>query len=574
MKRTLALLLAALMLLTLLVGCSGKPATTDDPGTTVDTPTDPAETPEEPADEPEAPADEPAAEEPSDEPTAELPQPGPVALPIAAELTDYSMWIPNFMDSAMPYNDPNELPIWKEMEERTNIHINWTLAATSNAAEQFSLMLTSQDYTDIFAGALGNLVGGVDYSIDEDIIVDLSELVPQYMPNYYAMITADEFTRKSCYTDAGNLGALRVVQDSPEPPFAGWVARQDMLDAIGFEGAMETIADWDTVLSGLNEAGLGKLYLGSATGQQEFLMTSFGVTNTFLQKDGKVFYGPVDQGYYDYLDTVSRWVKAGYVDPDFVSHTAWYSDFSMMVSGEIAIMPTLYTIYDAIAMMGAADPNFALVAVDVPKVNEGDKLMVKNFGGPSRAWLGGSSVSISTQCEDVPTILKWFDYFCTDEGFLLGNYGIEGESYTLVDGVPTYTDLVLANPEGYSKSQAQGMYTINSYITQYYDYTRAWGGVSEDGMACMDIWCADYDYENAYDLPPDGALTISAEESEDLGSRVSDIATYVEEYSALIVTGQQDLASTWDEYVANIEAMDLQDCIDVYQAAYDRFLAR
>jgi len=64
------------------------------------------------------------------------------------------------------------------------------------------------------------------------------------------------------------------------------------------------------------------------------------------------------------------------------------------------------------------------------------------------------------------------------------------------------------------------------------------------------------------------------EEAEDLGSRESDIQTYVEEYTALVISGQKDLASSWDEYVANIEAMDLQACIDVYQAAYNRFLAR
>lgn len=569
MKRTLALLLTVLMLFTLLVGCAGNQNVTDStPTESGDHTNDLTETPVEGTDEDkgEIPGD--SAGEQS---AVELPQPGPVELPITDELTTYSMWVPNFMDSAMPYNDPNEYPVWQELERRTNIHIDFTLAATSNAAEQFSLMLTSQSYTDLFAGAESNLVGGLDYSIEEEIIVDLSEQVPQYAPNYYALMTADEYTRKILYTDEGNLGKLQVVQESPEPPFAGWVARQDMLDAIGFEGTMETIEDWDTVLAGLKEAELGKLYLGSGSGQQEFLMTTYGVTNTFLQKDGKVFYGPTDEGYYDYLAKIVEWNEAGYIDPDFVSHTAWYSDFSMMVSGEIAIMPTIYTIYDVIAMMGAADPNFALVAVDIPKLNEGDTLKVDNFGGPAKAYAGGSSVCVSTQCEDVPTILKWFDYMCTEEGKMLTNYGIEGESYTMVDGAPTYTDLILANAEGYTKGQMQGLYTVNSYITHCYDYTRGWGGVSEESMACMDIWCDEYDFENNYDLPP---VQLTTEESEDMGSAEQDIATYVEEYSALVVTGQKDLASTWDEYVANIEAMGLQRCIDVYQAACDRFNAR
>jgi len=582
MKRTLVMLMAMLMVLTLMVGCASEPAAITEPAETPSTTTD-ATTAETPADTTEEPIDEPAedtttevpVEEPAEEPTVELPQPGPVELPIASELTTYSMWIPNFMDSAMPQNDPNEFPVWQEMERRTNIHIEWTLGTSSNAAEQFSLMLTAEDYTDLFAGALNNLVGGVDYSIEEEIIIDLAEMVPQYMPNYYALITADEYTRKCCYTDTGKLGALRVAQDSAEPPFYGWVARQDMLDAIAFEGTMETISDWDTVLAGLKEAGLGKLYLGTTTGQQDLIMQAYGVSTTFLQKDGQVFYGPVEDGYREYLAKIVEWNEAGYIDPDFAGRTSgWYQDFSLLISGEMFVMPTIYTMYDLIAMMGASNPDMKLIAVDVPKLNEGDSLFVKNFGGPTRQHLGGSSVCVSTACEDVPTILKWFDYFCTEEGYMLGNYGIEGESYNLVEGEVVYTDLILNNPDGFTKSQMQGLYSINSYITQYYDFNRAGGGLSEDAIACTALWCSDYDFDKAYDLPTDGIMTMTTEESEDLGSRVSDIQTYVQEYSALVVTGQKDLDSTWDEYVANIEAMNLQECIDTYQAAYDRFLAR
>lgn len=291
-RRLFSLLLAALMLLSLLAACgqAETPAASDgDTQTDAPAPSEP-ETSTEPADES---VDEPAA-------------PGEVTLPIAAESTTYTMWVPNFLDSAMSYNDPNEFPIWQELERRTNIHIDWTLATLANAQEQFSLMLTSQDCTDLMAGAPSFLTGGIDYSIDEDIILDLTELVP-------------------------------------------------------------------------------------------------------------------------------------------------------------------------------------------------------------------------------------------------------------------------ANPDGLTRGQAQSLYSINTYITQYYDYTRGWGGTSEAALGCIDIWCADYDYVNSYDLPP---VTLTIEETENLGSAVNDIATYVEEYSAQVVTGQKNLDATWDEYVAHIEAMNLQRCIEVYQAACDRFNAR
>lgn len=578
MKRTLVLLLSALLVLGLLSGCAQETTniSANDPAPSApaeqpQTSAEPVETPDPSDDEP---VTEPAPDASADTTVAALPQPGPVALPITDELTTFTMWSGDFLDSAMPYNDPNEYPVWNELERRTNIHIDWTLATQASAAEQFSLMLTSQDYTDLFAGA-GYLTGGLDYSIEEDIIIDLAELVPQYMPNYYALLTADEYTRKSAYTDTGKLGGLHPVQVSPEPPFFGYVTRQDLLDAIGFEGEMTTIADWETVLAAFKEAGYGKLHLGSTTGQQDLIMAAFNVRSTFLQKDGEVFYGPTSQSYYDYLQLIIDWNNAGYIDPDFASRASWFSDFPLMISGEIAILPTLYSVYDVIQSMGvAADPNFQVIPIDAPKMNADDKLMVQNFGGPSRVNMGGSAVCVSTACEDPVTVLRWFDYLCTDEGWLLANYGIEGESYELVDGIPVYTDVVLNDPNGYTALQMQKLYVVDSQITHWFDHARGLSLISEGAIGCTKTWCDDYDYVNAYDLPAAGALTMTFEEAEDLGSRESDIQTYVEEYTALVISGQKDLASSWDEYVANIEAMDLQACIDVYQAAYNRFLAR
>ena len=41
---------------------------------------------------------------------------------------------------------------------------------------------------------------------------------------------------------------------------------------------------------------------------------------------------------------------------------------------------------------------------------------------------------------------KFADYAYSEEGQTLLSFGIEGESYTMVDGVPTYTDLITKHP--------------------------------------------------------------------------------------------------------------------------------
>ena len=43
---------------------------------------------------------------------------------------------------------------------------------------------------------------------------------------------------------------------------------------------------------------------------------------------------------------------------------------------------------------------------------------------------------------------------------------------------------------------------------------------------------------------------------------------------AKVIIGETDLDATWDGFVADIKAMDIETCIAAYQAAYDRYQAR
>lgn len=52
-----------------------------------------------------------------------------------------------------------------------------------------------------------------------------------------------------------------------------------------------------------------------------------------------------------------------------------------------------------------------------------------------------------------------------------------------------------------------------------------------------------------------------------------DIDTYVTEMNAAFITGQKDIEAEWDNYIKALYDMGLQDVIDVYQAALDRFNA-
>ena len=48
---------------------------------------------------------------------------------------------------------------------------------------------------------------------------------------------------------------------------------------------------------------------------------------------------------------------------------------------------------------------------------------------------------------------------------------------------------------------------------------------------------------------------------------------YIDQYQALVVTGEADLDATWDEYLSNLNSMELERLQEIDRAAYDRWLA-
>ncbi len=47
---------------------------------------------------------------------------------------------------------------------------------------------------------------------------------------------------------------------------------------------------------------------------------------------------------------------------------------------------------------------------------------------------------------------------------MLYNFGIEGESYEMIDGYPTYTDYIMNNPDGKNVGEMLMAYTHSAYF--------------------------------------------------------------------------------------------------------------
>lgn len=65
-------------------------------------------------------------------------------------------------------------------------------------------------------------------------------------------------------------------------------------------------------------------------------------------------------------------------------------------------------------------------------------------------------------------------------------------------------------------------------------------------------------------------LYLTNEEQEIVNTIEVDLKSYVEQLEARFITGVEPL-SNWDKYVETIKGMNIEEYIEIYQGAYDRW---
>ena len=173
-----------------------------------------------------------------------------------------------------------------------------------------------------------------------------------------------------------------------------------------------------------------------------------------------------------------------------------------------------------------------------------------------------------TWLEEIQLACMFMNYLYTDEGALLLNYGTEGVSFEYQeDGTPWYTDLILNNPDGLTQMQAMISYACYyspgkadatkyniSAVTLYSDYT--------------DVWI---ETDNDYAMPP---VILTVDEQDAVNEVNGDIRTYLDEVIIKFYINDLDPNddAVWQEYLDTMDQLGVQQMIEAYEAAYERFI--
>ena len=143
----------------------------------------------------------------------------------------------------------------------------------------------------------------------------------------------------------------------------------------------------------------------------------------------------MNDGAYKMVETMKKWYDEGLIQPEWVAGTFGEADWeAAMLNGNGSIFYDYYNRAEWFMENGGPDndPNYQMGVLNFIKDDNGNpqKMTV------SMKYNDECVTAINANCSEdkIKTILTFIDYFYSEEGEILANYGVEGESFKDTNG--------------------------------------------------------------------------------------------------------------------------------------------
>jgi putative aldouronate transport system substrate-binding protein len=479
-------------------------------------------------------------------------------------------WTSLTAEAEVSIKSNNEMGMYKQLEKITGTKIEFQHAPSGQTIDQFNLMMATGSLPDIvdynWAGQFP------DKAIKDGKILRLNELIEKYAPNLSKMIKENPELKKSLTSEDGNIYVFPSVAIDPSLViFHGPMLRKDWLDKLKI-APPTTIDEWEKMLIAFRDGDpngnhkkdeIPFIYRKDDIEYSSPFIGAYGILAKFYNEGGRVAYGPYQPQFKDFLTLMHKWYKDGLIDKDYLTSDAKIRD-SKMLDDKLGSMVGWVggSLGGFMDLKRDKDPNFKLMGVPFPSLKKGGiaySMIEPMFNG----W--GSAISASAKKPE--EIAAWLDYGYSKQGYLLYNFGVEGESYTMVDGKPKFTDLIMHNPNKLTVAQALSIYSLLGAVGPFeysgdgYDQYNPY----PEQIEAKKNWIT---ADHSKMLP---GLSLTSDEQSKYASIMTDLETYKSEMIDKFITGAESL-DKFDDYIKSLKKLGIEDAIELYQAAYDRYL--
>ena len=465
-------------------------------------------------------------------------------------------------------NDDKKKILWDKLEELTNIHLN----PITIEKEQLPVYLASGDWPDFFINPLSSAEVN-SYGVEGKMLVNYNDYL-QYMPNLVACMEKYPTAKKVVTNTDRTMYQLPMVNRAPTSTNARAHYREDTLNELGLK-VPTTTDEFHDVLAEIKKAkGIAPLVAsldanGTGYGYECFLFGAFGESTnpSFDSLDGKtVVFNRISEQYKLYLEYMNRLYSEGLLHQEFLTLDgaaikAIVKEGNCIFSNNLGVLTA---------------ENFKSGKVEVgtlaPLTSQYSNKQ-KIIGCP---YYMKSGYAINKDSKYIKEICQLLDIAFAEKEVAEGTglygiafiYGPESLTWKYTDAEKTLFDYIIP-----PNTDLVGTSYLNKFVkwsnTGLYDSMMV---IAEEGNArARQLGYVKNEIPYQYEWFPGGEMTFAPEEQSVINAKYTDIQKHVTEMHGKFITGVADVKTDWDEYVATVKKMGIEDVLKAYQTAYDRW---
>lgn len=465
--------------------------------------------------------------------------------------------------------------LWKSLEEKTNVHIDFQFLGDA-PSEKLALLVNGNNYGDvIFGGPMINSVEASKY-IAAGILADITDyLVEDLMPNFKAELDENPSIMNAITASDGRVYTLPKITGLEghylESPI--WVNKA-WLDKVGmgvpttldeFTAMLQAFADKDPNGNGLPDEIPYICATGQSAMHMEALLGMWGIAtkdstnDSFMQVvDGKVQFAPATEGYKEAIQYLAMLYDKGLM---------WSECFT---ADDTAIQAKLNSETPVVGCFTAMQPTETAyrndyVCIAPPKVDGYEACWYYHpaFNGSNNQFF------VTDKCENLSVLMAWIDQFYDLDVTMSVLYGEIGEGRMVKNDEGKYERIELdaATTAKLNKEKPTLGSLLGNIICSISTSDFA-NNVKPD--TTQTIAQSNYGiYKEYITKEPWPRPYLSADDSYDADVYTTDINYEVTVKRANWITGKSDINSEWDAYIKKLNELGLEEYVDIMQRAYD-----
>jgi putative aldouronate transport system substrate-binding protein len=464
-------------------------------------------------------------------------------------------------------SETGEFVMMPELEKQTGIKVDIQHYPYEIAKEKLSLALSSGDYADVIGGWTLADTDILKYGVGMGTFIPLEEYFEKYAPNIQKILEI-KGVRETMTAPDGHIYSIPYVLGAPEVDFNPYINTK-WLENLGLE-MPKTTEELRTVLKAFKEKDAN----GNGDANDEipfsfdpnnkhinYLMGWFGMSMDdlgFTMVDGKLTFGANTEEFKNGIKYLNSLYKEGLIDQE--AFTQDLNQWKAKGNKDVYGVSMAYGSGDFLPYKAGEKPNFEPLPV------------LSSPGTSNPTWLRDTygttvlknQVVVTDNAKNPAAIVRWWDNHFALENSLQANWGPVGKA-------------LIKEGSGY---RAVDKSKWSEEEQKQYDWTRLFPQslpkyIPSDFKVIEDNPAFDEKRNVAEVYAPNLTKDIipsywaTAEDA----SKISDLQTAISDYltqkTAEWISGQADIDKEWDEYIKQLEKLQLQDYISMRQKALE-----